>query len=46
MLLHEADAVEFIYQMMVTKEHKHTLYQLSSGEKYHGMTLLRQLLRE
>lgn len=33
MLLHEADAVEFIYQMMVTKEHKHTLYQLSSGEK-------------
>ena len=33
MLLHEADAVEFIYQMMVTKEHKHTLYQLTSGEK-------------
>ena len=33
MLLHEADAVEFIYQIMVAKEHKHTLYQLSSGEK-------------
>lgn len=33
MLLHEADAVEFIYQIMVAKDHKHTLYQLSSGEK-------------
>ena len=25
--------MEFIYQIMVAKDHKHTLYQLSSGEK-------------
>lgn len=33
MLLHEADAVEFLYQVMVAKEHKYMLYQISSGEE-------------
>lgn len=46
MLLHEADAVEFIYQIMVAKDHKHTLYQLSSGRKCHGMSLPRLLPQE
>ena len=31
-LLYAADAVEFVYRAMTAKEHKHSLYQISSDE--------------
>lgn len=46
MLLHEADAVEFIYQIMVAKDHKHTLISYLPGRKCHGMSLPRLLPQE